>query len=292
MVLWAYYSLLGLAALVAFGWCRFPDLTPDAAVVIGPAAFAAAIAVDEMPVIVALVVGFVAGGLCGVTTALLNSVAKIPGFVASMVTAIASFTVFFEVQGDAKIMLDASDILFHGWSGDMSTHDAAKLEFALESVLCVILAGVTIAFLASTWWGIRFRCVGDNHHLATPLAFPVWAQRLCGLFLANGSAGLAGCLLLSLMGFHSAPMFVTLYAVLTMSFGAGVWGHRLRASAALTVPLTGGFLVALVHHVAIHAIDAPAHWLQGALAVVSIIAFVLLRMRSEEGVIARVKFDR
>jgi putative ABC transport system permease protein len=182
------FALLALGVYVAFQWARFPDLTPDGAVVLSASVFAQCL-LHRLPFWASLCLAALAGGCAGLTTAGVNKVLRVPSVVAGLLVSTALYSASLLVLGKPNQFLPV-EVLF----GRSATNDEVTMRSALINISVVSTATVLLALGSRTLYGIRLRAVGENPLLARDFASSEWFYTFSGLFISNTLVGLSGAL--------------------------------------------------------------------------------------------------
>ena len=193
------YGIMALGVYITFRILKISDLTVDGSFATGGAAAVMAIIAGASP-IVALLLAFITGLLCGAVTALLNSRLKIPTVLASILVQLALYSVNLKIQkGSALIAVsvDRYNLL-------ISSRNLTK-----SNLTGLLLTAVIIAILYwffGTETGCAIRATGNNQAMARANGINPAVSRFIGLSMANGLVGFAGGLLAQLQGFTDVSM--------------------------------------------------------------------------------------
>lgn len=181
-------GLLAMGVYVAFRWVRFPDLTPDGSFLAGAFTFVQTQSVGLPPVLSLMSAGAV-GLILGVSTASMNAFAKVPSFIAGLLTSLATYSLILACIGNNRPLPPGEGLI--GNDTDLLRRALQLGEVAL--LLCVI-AVVGLTLFARSIWGLRMRALGTNEKLARDLGVSNFAYRCLGLSIANALVGVAGAM--------------------------------------------------------------------------------------------------
>lgn len=194
------YSVVTLCLVLTFKYLRFPDVTVSASFVLGGAVSAVAVVQGGVSAPVAIVLGFAAGALAGLTTALIHVRLRIEPIVASIISAFAIYAVN-QILLRPTVPYGSSETLLT-WSERLDRsidfqripwHPASILVFAL--VAFVVKLGVD-RLLASEA-GVALRALEDfdsGEGVLSRLGISVGSIKAMGLGVGNGLVGLSGAL--------------------------------------------------------------------------------------------------
>jgi putative tryptophan/tyrosine transport system permease protein len=179
------------------------DLTIDGSFALGGAVVAVAL-MHGAPVPVAMILAVMSAGATGLATALLHLTLRIPVLLAGLVMSLGLFSVNLHVLGSPTLSLGTGSTLFSS-AADLSFN---KASLAISGILAVILLVVLGAFalFLKTEIGLALRTTGVNERMARSQGVNDKALMALSLVIANGLAGLAGCLVVQNQGFVDVNM--------------------------------------------------------------------------------------
>ena len=211
------YALAGVTVFLTFRVLGFVDLTVDGAFPVGGAACAILIANGHSPEF-ALLMGFVAGALTGLATALIDIIFKIEGLLASIIVITAAYTVTLHVMGGrSNVPLLGEETLISRHSqqfrallveqfGDQMRRQSTNLlEIMLFGFIVIIVLGVLYWFLRSEI-GLAIRASGKNEQMVRATGLNHNLMITIGLMVANGLAGISGSLVVQQFGFADVSL--------------------------------------------------------------------------------------
>lgn len=266
------YAIMALGVYLTFRVLDFPDLTVDQSFTSG-AATAAMVIINGGSPWLATAVGFVAGGLAGLITALLHTKARINGLLAGILTMTALYSVNLRLMdGKANLALLREDTVF-------TPLREVGLQGTIGGVL-LLLVGVLVVKVLLDWFlytdaGLAMQATGDNPEMIRSFGVNTDGQKILGLCLSNALVGLAGALIAQYQGFADIGMGIGMIVVglASVILGQGIFGTRTVVVATLAVVL-GSVLYRLVITVALQAGLNPSD-MKLISAVLVVIALVL-----------------
>ncbi len=199
-VLW---GIMTLGVFITFRLLDFPDLTVDGSFALGGAVSAVMIAAGINP-IVSLLVAFVAGGLAGIATGLLNTKLKIPGILAGILSMIGLYSINIRVMGKANIPLLGVETLMSQIS------DLFGFDRTLSSLVIGVL--ISIITICALYWffgteiGCSIRATGSNPKMVRAQGIDTDGMKLIGLSLSNALVALSGGLVAQSQGYADVGM--------------------------------------------------------------------------------------
>jgi putative ABC transport system permease protein len=179
------------------------DLTIDGSFALGGAVVAVAL-MHAVPVPVAMILAVMAAGATGLVTALLHLTLRIPVLLAGLVMSLGLFSVNLHVLGSPTLSLGTGSTLFSS-AADLSFNKASLAISGLLAVILLVVLGAFALFL-KTEIGLALRTTGVNERMARSQGVNDKALMALSLVIANGLAGLAGCLVVQNQGFVDVNM--------------------------------------------------------------------------------------
>ena len=278
------YALAGVTVFMTFRVLGFVDLTVDGAFPIGGAACAILIVNGHSPEY-AVLMGFVAGALTGMATALIDIIFKIEGLLASIIVITAAYTVTLHVmEGKSNIPLLGQETLisrhskaFRTWLveqfGDQMRRQSTNLlEIILFGFIVLIVLGILYWFLRSEI-GLAIRATGKNAQMVRATGLNHNLMIVIGLMVANGLAGVAGSLVVQQFGFADVSLG---FGLIVRGLAAVIIGEvllRPRTVGQLLIAAVTGMLVFDISRAWIFsALDLPTTDIQFVSALVVLAA--------------------
>jgi len=174
-LLWA---ILGLGIFMTFRILNFPDMTTEGSFPLGGAVAVTLITHGVSPLI-ATIIAFISGCLCGLVTGLLYTKGKIPTLLAGILVMTACNSVMLMVMGRANLGL---------------LGQARLQSFAISAIALAIVILLLFYFL-NTNLGQSFIATGDNPDMAGSFGINTDNMELLGLIASNGIIALSGALI-------------------------------------------------------------------------------------------------
>lgn len=191
------YGLVVLAVLIAFRIANFADLTVDGSFTLGGAIGAVAL-VSGLPPGIALVLGFLGGGVAGVCTALLHTRIGVNRLLAGIITVTLLYSLNLRLMGRSNTSLGNISVVF-------DLLPAGPMRVAGGVVLALLVAFL-LFLLLRTDLGHFIRAAGENPRVVVRRGYTEESLLLVSLPLANALAGLAGGLAAQQQGFADIGM--------------------------------------------------------------------------------------
>ena len=198
------YGIAALGVFLTYRVLKFPDLTVDGSFVTGAAiasVFLVRYGVDPFTV---LLMAFVAGGIAGLITGLLNTRLGITNLLAGVLTMIMLYSINLRIMGRPNLSLlrvsTATRVVDAAWSplGSFSV-------LAFIGILTVAIKLLLDAFLR-TEIGFALRATGDSERMITAQGVNTKTMKILGLALSNGLVALSGALVAQYSGFADVGM--------------------------------------------------------------------------------------
>ncbi|HEY8444340.1 MAG TPA: ABC transporter permease [Clostridia bacterium] len=198
------YALLALGVYITFRILNFADLTTEGSFALGGAVAAALISNNIEPVSASLI-AFLAGGVAGLCTGILNTKLKIQPILAGILTMIALYSINIRIMGgqpNTSLLRNTTVVtylenLFH-----------INRIYAIL-ILGVITVGVIIAVLYwffGTEIGSAIRATGNNENMCRALGINTDNTKILALMIGNGLISLSGALVAQQQSFSDVSM--------------------------------------------------------------------------------------
>lgn len=183
------FSILSLGVYISFRVLNVPDLTVDGSFATG-CAVCAVMTIAGHPYL-GLLLAFVAGGLCGMVTAFLQTKMHMQPLLAGILTMVALYSINLRIMSGApNISLFSTNTLF--------TLIDSKLLILL--IFSLIIGFVLFGFF-KTNLGLMLRATGDNEVMVRSSSINVDRMKFIGMALSNGIVALSGALLAQYQNF-------------------------------------------------------------------------------------------
>lgn len=203
------FGLLAMGVYITFRILDFPDLTVEGSFPLG-AAVAAKLIVGGINPFTATLFAFVAGGLAGVITGLINTKLKIAGLLAGILTMTSLYSINLRIMGRSNIPLLRKPTIISiikGWG--LSSHYVSLISF----IFIVIFIKVLIDYFLYTEIGMSIRAAGDNPVMIESLGVNTDLIKILGLAIANGLVALSGALVAQYQGFTDIGMGIGMIVI-------------------------------------------------------------------------------
>ena len=189
------FAVLSLGEYITFRILNLADLTVDGSFATG-GCVCAMFSVAGHPIL-GLMMGFFAGVLCGLITALLQTKMKIQPLLAGILVMLGLYSV------NIRIMKMAPNLPI--------PRDVNGLLSSKEWILVVLIVFVfLLSFILYTFFktnlGLMLRATGDNEEMIRSSSVNVDSMKMLGLGLSNGLVALAGALLAQYQHFADVTM--------------------------------------------------------------------------------------
>lgn len=198
------WGLMAMGVYVTFRVLNVSDLTVDGTLATGGAVCVMLVR-SGVPVGLAVLIAFLVGLLCGLSTAFLHTKWGIPAILAGILSQLALYSVNLRImasKANVSISVDRYTLLIS---------QRYVREPSLRNPLFVLII-LTVAIIAMLYWyfgtesGSALRATGANPRMARAQGINTDFQITLGLMLANGMVALAGALLAQYQGFADVNM--------------------------------------------------------------------------------------
>jgi putative tryptophan/tyrosine transport system permease protein len=238
------FALVALGSFLTFRLLDFPDLTVEGSFPLG-AAVTAKMMVAGLDPWSATAIGALAGSVAGLATAFLNLKLRILHILASILTAIALYSVNLRIMGSPNVgLLNVTTVYTLG-----ERMGIPSLYVPLIVVGVVVIAAKTLLdlFLA-TGYGLALRATGANPRMAKANGINVNLMICIGLAVANGLTGLAGALFAQMLGAADVSMGI---GVIVIGLAAVIGGTAVIPSRLIPILTLACVLGSIVYRIAI-----------------------------------------
>ena len=197
-IIWA---IMALGVFITYKVLDIPDLTVDGSFATGGAVCAIVITSGHT-FWLALLLGFIAGALCGLLTGLLHTFLGIPPILAGILTQLALWSINLKIMlGRANTSISARTYL------NQIIFSQLKIPDALWKVALIALLLVVILYVFfGTELGASIRATGNNPKMSRAQGINTKFNIVLGLMLSNGIVALSGALLAQYQGFADINM--------------------------------------------------------------------------------------
>lgn len=183
------FSILSLGVYISFRVLNVPDLTVDGSFATG-CAVCAVMTIAGHPYL-GLLLAFVAGGLCGMVTAFLQTKMHMQPLLAGILTMVALYSINLRIMSGApNISLFSTNTLF----------TLIDSELLILLIFSLVIGSVLLGFF-KTNLGLMLRATGDNEVMVRSSSINVDRMKFIGMALSNGIVALSGALLAQYQNF-------------------------------------------------------------------------------------------
>lgn len=183
------FSILSLGVYISFRVLNVPDLTVDGSFATG-CAVCAVMTIAGHPYL-GLLSAFVAGGLCGMVTAFLQTKMHMQPLLAGILTMVALYSINLRIMSGApNISLFSTNTLF----------TLIDSELLILLIFSLVIGFVLFGFF-KTNLGLMLRATGDNEVMVRSSSINVDRMKFIGMALSNGIVALSGALLAQYQNF-------------------------------------------------------------------------------------------
>lgn len=183
------FSILSLGVYISFRILNVPDLTVDGSFATG-CAVCAVMTIAGHPYL-GLLLAFVAGGLCGMVTAFLQTKMHMQPLLAGILTMVALYSINLRIMSGApNISLFSTNTLF----------TLIDSELLILLIFSLVIGFVLFGFF-KTNLGLMLRATGDNEVMVRSSSINVDRMKFIGMALSNGIVALSGALLAQYQNF-------------------------------------------------------------------------------------------
>lgn len=238
------YGLVGIGVLLTFRYLDFPDLTVEGSFPLGGAATAMWIISGGSPW-TALAVGFFAGALSGLLTALLSVRFRILHILAGILTMIALFSINIRIMGKPNVSLLGEETIITPLR-DMDYALYLLRPALLLAVVAVVVVLVSRFLLSDA--GLTMRATGANPKMVRANGGNSKVFIYLGLALSNALVALAGGLFTQSSGFADVTSGV---GTIVVGLAAVILGETLFRTRSIWIIVTAAVLGSIIYRLVI-----------------------------------------
>ncbi len=238
------FALVALGSFLTFRLLDFPDLTVEGSFPLG-AAVTAKMMVAGLDPWSATAIGALAGGVAGLATAFLNLKLRILHILASILIAIALYSVNLRIMGSPNVGLLSVPTVYT--LGERVGIPSLYVPLIVVGVV-VIAAKVLLDLFLATGFGLALRATGANPRMAKANGINVNLMICIGLAIANGLTGLAGALFAQMLGAADVSMGI---GVIVIGLAAVIGGTAVMPSRLIPILTLACVLGSIVYRIAI-----------------------------------------
>jgi putative ABC transport system permease protein len=238
------FALVALGSFLTFRLLDFPDLTVEGSFPLG-AAVTAKMMVAGLDPWSATAIGALVGSGAGLATAFLNLKLRILHILASILIAIALYSVNLRIMGGPNVGLLNVPTVYT--LGERVGIPSLYVPLIVVGVV-VIAAKVLLDLFLATGFGLALRATGANPRMAKANGINVNLMICIGLAIANGLTGLAGALFAQMLGAADVSMGI---GVIVIGLAAVIGGTAVVPSRLIPILTLACVLGSIVYRIAI-----------------------------------------
>ncbi len=238
------FALVALGSYITFRVLDFPDLTVEGSFPLG-AAVSALLLISGVNPWIATSVAVAAGCCAGFITAFLNLKLRILHILASILTAIALYSINLRIMGRPNIGLLQVQTVYSTVEG--IGIPSRYVPLALLAVI-VLLCKLLLDLFLTTGIGLAMRAAGANPRMAQANGLNVQRMVFLGLGIANGLTAFSGALFAQMMGAADVSMGI---GVIVVALAAVIGGTALMPSRSIGAATLACVLGSILYRLAI-----------------------------------------
>ena len=201
------WGIMAIGVFITYKILAFADLTVDGTLGLG-GVVAVVLISNGVPVPVAMLIAFLAGCAAGLCTALLNTMLGIPGILAGILTQLALYSVYLDINGkaNAPVSVDKFPLVISSRYVTAGNEVVDIIRTVGTALLFVVLIIAALYWFFGTEYGMAIRATGCNYAMSKAEGINTKRTTIIALVLSNGMVGLAGALLAQYQGFADVNM--------------------------------------------------------------------------------------
>ena len=192
------WGITAIGLYISYRVLDFADLTVDGSICTG-AAVATMLILNGVNAWIAILLAFVAGMLCGLTTGLFHTKMGIPPILAGILTQLSLWSVNLKILGQANRALNPR------------TLELIITQLKITPAIFILLGFVAVIVAILYWFfgtelGSSVRATGSNEKMARAQGINTNFCKVFALMISNGIVALSGALLSQYQGFCDINM--------------------------------------------------------------------------------------
>ena len=201
------WGIMAIGVYLTYRILDVADLTVDGSLGLG-GVVAVVLITNGVPVPLAMFIAFLAGCAAGFVTAFFNTALGIPGILSGILTQLALYSVYLDINGkaNAPVSVDKYPLVLSSrfvTAGNASADIIKTVGTALIFVVCII---AVLYWFFGTEYGMAIRATGCNSNLSKAEGINTKRTTIVTLVISNGLVGLSGALLAQYQGFADVNM--------------------------------------------------------------------------------------
>ena len=187
------WGIMAIGVFITYKILDFADLTVDGTLGLG-GVVAVVLISNGVPVPVAMLIAFLAGCAAGLCTALLNTMLGIPGILAGILTQLALYSVYLDINGkaNAPVSVDKFPLVISSRYVTAGNEVVDIIRTVGTALLFVVLIIAALYWFFGTEYGMAIRATGCNSSMSKAEGINTKRTTIIALVLSNGMVGLAG----------------------------------------------------------------------------------------------------
>ncbi len=201
------WGIMAIGVFITYKILDFADLTVDGTLGLGGVT-AVVLITNGVPVPVAMLIAFLAGCMAGLCTALLNTMLGIPGILAGILTQLALYSVYLDINGkaNAPVSVDKFPLVISSRYVTAGNEAGDIIRTVGTALIFVVVIIAVLYWFFGTEYGMAIRANGCNSAMSKAEGINTKRTTIIALVLSNGMVGLAGALLAQYQGFADVNM--------------------------------------------------------------------------------------
>lgn len=201
------WGIMAIGVFITYKILDFADLTVDGTLGLGGVT-AVVLITNGVPVPVAMLIAFLAGCMAGLCTALLNTMLGIPGILSGILTQLALYSIYLDINGkaNAPISVDKFPLVISSRYVTAGNDPIDIIRTVGTGLLFVILIIAALYWFFGTEYGMAIRATGCNSSMSKAEGINTKRTTIIALVLSNGFVGLSGAMLAQYQGFADVNM--------------------------------------------------------------------------------------
>lgn len=238
------FALVALGSYITFRVLNFPDLTVEGSFPLG-AAVVARLMVSGVDPWIATFAAMGAGCLAGFATAFLNIKLRIMHILASILTAIALYSINLRIMARPNIGLINIPTVYTFW--DRLGIPSLYVPIVVLAII-VVVCKVMVDLYLGTGVGLAMRAAGANPRMAQANGIRVNLMIIIGLGIANALTAMSGALFAQMLGAADVSMGI---GVIVVALASVIGGTALMPSSLIPLLTLACILGSIVYRLAI-----------------------------------------
>lgn len=201
------WGIMAIGVFLTYKILDFADLTVDGTLGLG-GVVAVVMITNGVPVPIAMLIAFLAGCLAGLCTALLNTMLGIPGILSGILTQLALYSIYLDINGkaNAPISVDKYPLVISSRYVTAGNTPADIIRTVGTALIFVVVIIAVLYWFFGTEYGMSIRANGCNPSMSKAEGINTKKTTIIALVLSNGLVGLSGAMLAQYQGFADVNM--------------------------------------------------------------------------------------